>query len=90
MQPHEELFFHYLSILAILPSKRQRLTEILGTFGKKDKNIDVNTSNTPSGTLDIVQQQEKRLNKFKTVVEIPEDAILLRANTMMLELYVIM
>ena len=38
--------------------------------------------------FDLVQQAEKRLKKMQTIVDIPDDAKLLRANTMMLELYV--
>lgn len=38
LQPHEHLFFQYLSILAILPNKRQKLLEILDTLGKREKN----------------------------------------------------
>ena len=41
-----------------------------------------------STKFNLVQQAEKRLKKFKTIVEIPDEAKLLRANTMMLELYV--
>ena len=33
LKPHEELFFHYLSILALIPDKRQSILQILDTFG---------------------------------------------------------
>ena len=45
------------------------------------------TAGSKSG-FDMVQQAEKRLKKFETDVEIPDEAKLLRANTMMLELFV--
>ena len=38
-------------------------------------------------SFDMVQQAEKRLKKVKTVVEIPDEAKLLMANCMMVELY---
>ena len=40
-------------------------------------------------TFDQVHEGfEKRIKKFKTFVEIPDESRLLRANTMMIEMYV--
>ena len=38
-------------------------------------------------SFDMVKSAEKRLKKFKTVVEIPDEAKLLMANCRMVELY---
>jgi hypothetical protein len=79
---HEELLFHNLSILAIIPSKRADLLDILDTHGQRQhKPID-------EADYDLVGQTEKRLKKMQTIVDIPIDAKLIRANTMMLELFV--
>jgi hypothetical protein len=37
----------------------------------------------------MVKQAERRLKKFKTVVILPDEAKLLRANTMLLEIYMV-
>ena len=54
---HEELFFHNLSILAIIPSKRADLLDILDTHGQRQ--------HTPidEADYDLVVQTEKRLKK---------------------------
>ena len=54
---HEELFFHNLSILAIIPSKRADLLDILDTHGQRQA--------TPmeEADYDLVGQTEKRLRK---------------------------
>jgi len=85
---HEELFFHYLSILALLPARRADLLRILDTYGQREKGAGGEPAAGSRPHFDMVQQAEKRLKKFETIVEIPDEAKLLRANTMMLELYV--
>lgn len=39
--------------------------------------------------FDLIEQAEKRMKNFETVIQIPDEAKLLRANTMLLELYVV-
>ena len=60
----------------------------MDAFGDREKSSYPNAQAPGNGVqFDIVQQAEKRLKKFKTAIEIPDEAKLLRANTMMLELY---
>lgn len=90
------MFFHYLSILAILPKERPKVLEILDTFGIRqmagDKNEDLNKEQKiqqMKSTFNMMQSEaEKKLSDFKTFVDIPEQSKLLKTNTMMLELYV--
>ena len=79
LEVHEELFFHYLSILAILPSRRSDLLRILDSF---NENQNKSSSKVAGGST-----LQKRLNQ-DTFVDIPDEAQLLRANTMLVELYV--
>jgi hypothetical protein len=37
LETHEELFFHYLSILALLPQRRSDILQILDTYGQRDQ-----------------------------------------------------
>ena len=62
--------------------------QILDTYAQREKNTS-HVKNINSNQFDLVQQAEKRLKKFKTIVEIPDESKLLIANTMMLELFVL-
>ena len=37
LETHEELLFHYLSILALLPQRRSDILQILDTYGQREK-----------------------------------------------------
>ena len=41
-----------------------------------------------SNRFNLVGMAEQRIKNFETVIQIPDEAKLLKANTMMLELYV--
>jgi hypothetical protein len=44
---HEELFFHYLTILSLIPSRRENLLYILDVYGKRiegDKDFKKNSN----------------------------------------------
>ena len=91
------MFFHYLSILAILPKERPKVLVILDTFGirqasgesKNEPDSGVDRKETVKSTFGMMQSEaQKKLSDNKTFVDIPDQSKLLRANTLMLELYV--
>ena len=85
LQDYEELFFHYLSILALLAEKRIHFHNILDTYlqrsGPQKEKEDEKEFN-------FYQEWERRNKQYETLIEIPDEAKLLRANTMLLQLYV--
>ena len=83
LKEHEDLFFTYLSILALLPGKRADLLRILSSHHSRWN--DEEEENGP--TLNNAKEANKRIMKFETEVEVPESSKLLRANLMMLEIY---
>lgn len=87
LQDHEELFFHFLSILALLPEKRQNFHNILDTYMSREKRATVRLKGKQE-QFNLFDAAESRMQNFETLIEIPEDAKLLRANTMLLQLYV--
>ena len=53
LETHEELLFHYLSILALLPQRRSDILQILDTYGQRDqreKDATTTTTTTKGGT----------------------------------------
>ena len=99
LRPYEELFFHYLSILAIIPKERPKVLVILDTFGTRPgaqaaeeaepTSGDNRRRQTNKSTFTMMQSEaQRKLTDYKTLVDIPEKSKLLRANTLMLELYV--
>ena len=94
LAPHEELLFHYLSILAVIPNKRNHILHILDFYGQRDNATNELQQQQKSGaqpSFDLVGQAEKhlRLKRFQTMVDIPQNAELLQANAKMIELYVL-
>lgn len=85
---HEEIFLHTLSILALIPAKREEMLGMLNTYSQRHSSLQ-GAQQTPAG-LDLVSMAQKRLLSAKTVVDIPDDAKLLLANSKMLELYAIL
>lgn len=69
LDPHEELLFHYLSILAIIPNKRNHILHILDFYGQRDNTKNEGQQQQISGaqpSFDLVGQAEKhlRLKRF--------------------------
>ena len=69
LEPHEELLFHYLSILAVIPNKRNHILHILDFYGQRDstKNeLQQQHKSSAQPSFDLVGQAEKhlRLKRF--------------------------
>lgn len=69
LAPHEELLFHYLSILAVIPNKRNHILHILDFYGQRDSTTNELQQQQKSGaqpSFDLVGQAEKhlRLKRF--------------------------
>lgn len=59
LKPHEEIFFHKLSIMAVIPAKREEMLGILNTYGQRHSSALNNQS--PGASFDIVSMAQKRL-----------------------------
>lgn len=90
LSPCEELFYHYLSILALLPDRRQDFLQILDTYGQREKNNNSSSFKQNGNNNQFVSGTGKPIQEYKPLVEIPAEAVLLKANTQMLELYVLL
>ena len=68
LEPHEELLFHYLSILAVIPNKRSHILHILDFYGQREsaKNEGQQQNSGAQPAFDLVGQAEKhlRLKRF--------------------------
>jgi len=53
MSAPEELFFHYLSILVILPQRRTDFLQIIDAYGQRDPNASLSKNDT--NKFDLVQ-----------------------------------
>jgi len=78
LEPHEELLFHYLSILAVIPKKRDHILHILDFYGQRDRTKNEGQQPQKRGAPPSF---DLRLKRFQTMVEIPPNARLLQANT---------
>lgn len=88
MEDHEQLLCNYLSILALIPEKYNDFMNILDAYGQRKREPKPVNEEKQEFVVDLVKQAERRLQKQRTFVDLPEDSKLLIANTKMLELYV--
>lgn len=74
--------------MALIPEKYNDFMNILDAYGQRKRENKQKNEEKKEFVVDLVKQAERRLQKQRTFVELPEDSKLLIANTKMLELYV--